>query len=142
MSESLKPRSEDDINRDWESLQEDATWLEQQRDQARARGDEATAAKAEAHIAEDRANQEKLLAELDGTTATSGDADESDDGTDDAEVPTMDFSEAPKEQSKPYEYNYVTKDGLVHNISADTQEELNKKIKELQEYDQDITSWH
>lgn len=142
MSESLKPRSEDEINRDWENLQENATWLEQQRDDALARGDQATADKAEAYIAEDRANQEKLLAELDGTDATSGNAGETDDGTDSVEVPTLDFSEAPKEQSKPYQYTYVTKDGLVHNISADTQEELDKQIKELQEYDQDMASWH
>ena len=40
-------------------------------------------------------------------------------------------------------YMKVTKDKYELPLAvADTQEELDKKIKELQEYDQDMTSWH
>ena len=136
MSETISGGpSRDQLQSQWDSFSENAAWLEGQKQKAEDAGDQATLERANDAIEANNQSLDAIQREMDKL-------EKSDDSVkEDIQVPTMEFSEAPEEKSKAYEYTYVTKDGLVHNISADTQEELDKKIQELKDYDQDMTSW-
>lgn len=146
MSEKLSSRSEEEISSAWDSYQADAEWLEEQRKNAEANGDQATIEKANAGIAFDRAAQEQLLAELDGTQeeidaanqklAETGDEVQEKFPSSNADVEdvTMEESQSQEKQadSRAYSKTFVSQDGTVETITGSTPEELQQNIQKYQ----------
>lgn len=130
MSETLPQTEVDQLTQHWDDLAEEMDWLEEQAEKAKEKGDEATLQKIGNYISQ---NQEWMQRILDKVAP-----DEEDEGT----PITAEETTGPTEQaqSKRYVRRFENPDGTIVTIEADTEEELQEKIREQNEANREAFS--